>query len=37
LEDLLAFVKTGSTANLPTRVAVPGPKFGVPGFPPVQK
>ena len=37
MEDLLAFLKTGGTAHLPTRVAVPGPKFSVPGFPPVGK
>jgi pimeloyl-ACP methyl ester carboxylesterase len=34
MEALLGFLKTGSTTNLPTRVAVPAPKFSVPGFPP---
>ena len=31
---LMEFLKTGSTANLPTRVTLPVPKFSVPSFPP---
>jgi pimeloyl-ACP methyl ester carboxylesterase len=37
VEALLGFLKSGSTANLPTRVAVPAPKFGVPNFPPPER
>jgi hypothetical protein len=33
-ETLLAFLRTGSTANLPARVTLPAPKFNVPDFPP---
>jgi pimeloyl-ACP methyl ester carboxylesterase len=33
MQALLAFLKTGSTANLPTRVSLPLPKFSVPTFP----
>lgn len=31
---LIEFLKSGSTANLPARVTLPLPKFGVPDFPP---
>jgi pimeloyl-ACP methyl ester carboxylesterase len=34
MDALLAFLKTGNSAGLPTKVAVPGPKFTVPSFPP---
>jgi TAP-like protein len=34
---LREFVQTGRTANLPARVTLPAPKFGVPNFPPVSK
>jgi hypothetical protein len=34
MDALLGFLKTGTAANLPARVAVPGPKFRLPGFPP---
>jgi pimeloyl-ACP methyl ester carboxylesterase len=34
MELLLEFLRTGSTAKLPARVALPIPKFGVPDFPP---
>ncbi|MCI0347950.1 MAG: alpha/beta hydrolase [Acidobacteriales bacterium] len=34
MSALLEFLKTSSTANLPTRVALPVPKFAVPDFPP---
>ncbi len=34
---LLEFLKNGDTARLPTRVAVPAPKFGVPDFPPPKR
>jgi pimeloyl-ACP methyl ester carboxylesterase len=30
---LLEFLRTGSTANVPARVMLPAPKFGVPDFP----
>jgi hypothetical protein len=31
---LMEFVRTGRTANLPTRMTLPVPKFEVPKFPP---
>jgi pimeloyl-ACP methyl ester carboxylesterase len=34
MEALLEFLRTGNTANLPARVQLPVPKFGVPDFPP---
>jgi len=34
---LMEFVRTGSTANLPTRMTLPVPKFEVPKFPPPNK
>lgn len=37
MEALLGFLKSGNTANLPTRVSVPGPKFSVPSFPPAGR
>jgi len=33
-ETLLEYLRTGSTANLPARVALPAPKFIAPDFPP---
>jgi hypothetical protein len=30
---LLEFLRTGSTTNVPARVMLPAPKFGVPDFP----
>jgi len=35
--SLMEFVRTGSTANLPTRMTLPVPKFEVPKFPPPNK
>ena len=34
---LMEFVRTGNTANLPTRMTLPVPKFEVPKFPPPNK
>jgi len=34
---LMEFVRTGSTAHLPTRMTLPVPKFEVPKFPPPNK
>ncbi|HKR09085.1 MAG TPA: alpha/beta fold hydrolase [Gemmatimonadaceae bacterium] len=34
---LMEFVRTGNTARLPTRIALPVPKFQVPEFPPPNK
>jgi pimeloyl-ACP methyl ester carboxylesterase len=36
-DALLGFLKGGSTARLPARVAVPAPKFSVPDFPPPER
>ena len=35
--SLMEFVRTSSTANLPTRMTLPVPKFEVPKFPPPNK
>ncbi|HEY8504492.1 MAG TPA: hypothetical protein VIL46_07910 [Gemmataceae bacterium] len=37
MEALVKFLKSGSTAGLPHRVAVPAPTFRVPSFPPPRE
>ena len=33
---LMEFVRTGISARLPTRIALPVPKFQMPEFPPLR-
>jgi fermentation-respiration switch protein FrsA (DUF1100 family) len=37
MDALVAFLKTGATDKLPTRVSVPAPKFPRPGFEPPKR